>query len=227
MVFAIHVALLIVAFLVALNGFLRGRRKPEIYIVLVALWAGLLTIMLAAFGQKEALLALLLSGVYVSVSRPIAARVAASVFRSMSGSPSGPYVGLPPQELKRLSQQLEPSQNLQHALQEVVSGKYDEALDALIDYCERNPPILEVMEQIGVSGEDLRDLYHKLQRAGAGQWRGGHYVSASTLAYPDALHYAVHALPNAEGDGESVASALCRHFEHGAPLPALETEPDE
>src|SRR2546428_9319513 len=87
MLYILHGALALTAFLVVLNGFLRGAKKAHIDVLLSFILVGLLLTGHVAFGWKAAGLALLLAFLYAAASRPLAARVAARLF-ARGGGPS-------------------------------------------------------------------------------------------------------------------------------------------
>jgi hypothetical protein len=105
MIYVLHIGLGIAAFLVVLNGFLRGAKKHQIDEVLSVVLLSILLTVFVAFGWEAGLLAIVLAFVYGALSRPVAARVAARLM-SFDGGPSGTYVGLPPRTLERISREL-------------------------------------------------------------------------------------------------------------------------
>ena len=72
----VHSALILTAFLVMLNGCLRGSAKAGIDAVLSVVWLGLLGAVLIIFGWQSAVLGLALSFVYAASTRPIARSLA-------------------------------------------------------------------------------------------------------------------------------------------------------
>ena len=72
----VHSALILTAFLVMLNGCLRGSAKAGIDAVLSVVWLGLLGAVLIIFGWQSAVLGLALSFVYAAGTRPIARSLA-------------------------------------------------------------------------------------------------------------------------------------------------------
>ena len=95
------------------------------------------------------------------------------------------------------------------------SDRQADALSELLDYCTAKPDIQEVMRSLDLDRTELKDLYHTLVRAGAGQWRCGHWVPASTLADPEPLRFLVRQRRRCQ----EAAYALIMHFERGTPLP--------
>jgi hypothetical protein len=218
MIVMLHVAILVVAFLLVLNDFLKGSKKAHIDIFLGLSWIGLLLVAFAAFGWQAGGLALGVSFVYGIVSRPLAARLAARLLSS-SGGPSGTYVGLPRGRLAAISRELGRRMSGEQLLQDVLSGnRRERAIEALLDYCEGRQDIRNVMTEFGADRGMLRQLYDGLLVSGAGGWAGGHYVAASALAYPHALHYLLsRARVGRERDNQT-AYTLLMHFERGASL---------
>ena len=45
------------------------------------------------------------------------------------------------------------------------------------------------MQRYGATRDTLSELFSRLEVVGAGQWTGGHYVAASSLAYPHTLEF--------------------------------------
>jgi hypothetical protein len=72
----LHISLAVVAFLVVLNGYLRGSKREEIDTVLSLAWIALLIAAFVLFGWKAGLLAIPLSFVYSWSGRPLAAMMA-------------------------------------------------------------------------------------------------------------------------------------------------------
>jgi len=217
MIYAICAALVLVAFLVMLNGFLQGAKKAHIDVVLGMLLLGLILASFFVAGWKLGLLAIGVVFVSGLVSRPLAARTASKLLSRASYRQSGSYVGLPPKPLERISQELGRPIDPSKLIDEMLTGqdRHKSAVEALLDYCEGQEAIQTIMNDFQVSRDDLRELYSQLEVAGAGQWACGHWVAASAIAYPEALRYVL-----AHGDGAKleVAFKLIMHFEGGAPL---------
>lgn len=126
-------------------------------------------------------------------------------------------VGKPPQSLRRISQQLGRRMNLGQSLGKRLadSDRYAKAEEALLDYCESQPAIQSVTSEFQISRHDLQELYDWLVMQGAGQWRSGHWVAASALAYPESLRYIL--LRREENPLETAAN-LITYFEQGITL---------
>lgn len=215
----LHLALLLVTFLLMLNRFLRGAKKALIGTLLGMMDVGLLITCLAVFGWNAALLALLAAFVYGAASRPLAARLAARGF-ALTGGPSGRYIGLPPRALERISRELDRRPTTEQMMREPLSGsdRHQGAKEALFDYCEANASVREVMDAFKASRDTLSELYSKLLLAGAAQWAGGHYVAASAIAYPHTLRYLLEHPATGREQLFQTTYKLIMHFERGAPL---------
>jgi hypothetical protein len=219
MIYLLHFGLAIAAFLVELNGFLRGAKKHQIDAVLSVVLVGVLLTVFVAFGWKAGLLAFLLALVYAGFSRPIAARVAARMM-SLGGGPSGTYIGLPPGSLGRISRELgREVKGPEDMMRELMAtpNRRQQAEEALLNYCFVQPAIQSLLTEFGADGDTLKELYSRLCVSGAGQWAGGHWVAASALAYPHTLRFL---LTNLKGGASHMEQAysLIMHFERGAPL---------
>lgn len=224
MIYVLHASLALTAFLMVLNGFLRGASKARINAFLNILLVGLLAASFVAFGWKAGMIALVLSYVYAFASRPLAARLAARLLLG-SGGHSRHYIGLPPLALERISRELGPDQNadpsnldaIMHSMLSRSNQQSESALVALLDYCDSNPDVQKVMTEFNATRETLIELYSNLLKAGAGQWAGGHYVPASALAYPHTLRYLLEH-PESGLPLLDKAACLVMHFETGSPL---------
>ena len=223
MIYVYHAALAVTVFLVMLNGFLRGSRKAQIDAVLSVILVGLLVIGFIAFGWILGGVALILAFVYAKISRPLAAATAARLFSAAGGWPSGRHKGLPDPVLERISRELGRQRSPEQVMSELRYGggsRRADALSDLLDYCTAKPDIQEVMRSFDLDRTELEDLYTTLVASGAGQWAGGHWVAASTLADPESLRFLVRRRRRAPDRGETLEAihVLFIHFERGGPL---------
>ena len=212
MVYTIYAILVIIIFLLNLNGFLRGAKKLQIDVVLRSIIIGTLIVSFLTTGWKYGIIAIGIALVSIRFTRPIAAR-AASKLLSVPKGKSDKYIGLPPKALEKISKRLDivlPS-NPNHF--DEVFQSADSAEDALFDYCESQPAVKTVMEDFQVSRKDLKEIYSQLIAAGSGQWSCGHWAPASALAYPESLKYV---LTRRESDIEETSFNLIMYFEHGS-----------
>lgn len=216
MIYAVYVALVLLGFLAILNGFLRGARKSQIDAVLSILLIGLIAVAFYIAGWKSGLIAVALALISAIVTRPLAARVASSLFAASSDGGGG-FVGLPPKTLQRISKELGKALDPNKLMDNILGGsdRQSSAENALIDYCEQLPKLQTVLREFKASRQDLQELYHRLLMAGAGQWTCGHWVAASALAYPESLRY----LLAREGENmQETAYTLIMFFERGGTL---------
>ncbi len=218
MIYAIYVALVLVAFLVVLNGFFRGAKKAQIDAVLSLLLLGLVITAFFVAGWKLGLLGAVIAFLSGIIARPIAARLASRLFAGSTGGGGG-YVGLPPRPLQKIFQQLGRPIDPNKLMEEMFSSgdRSVDAEDALLDYCEQQPLIQAILKEFQISRHDLQELYQQLLVAGAGQWTCGHWVAASALAYPEPLRYA---LIRKGEDITETAFKLIMYFEQGSALEA-------
>jgi hypothetical protein len=214
MIYAIYAFLAIVSFLVMLNDFLRGAWKGRIDAFLSLLILCLLVASFFVAGWKAGLVAIGVAFLSALITRPLAARTASKVFALDSGE-SGHFPGLPPKPLQLISQELgrpfDPNQIMER------TGSRRQAEEALIDYCVATERIRKVMEEYNISKDDLRQFYFELINVGAGQWRTGHWVAVSALAYPETLRYIMQARDN-KSRFEETAWNLLMYFERGTSL---------
>lgn len=216
MIYIVYVALVVVAVLVVLNGFLRGAKKAQIDAVLSLLLIGLVIAAFAVASWKHGLLAIVIAFLSAVLARPIAARLASRFFSMSSGSGGG-YVGLPPHPLQRISPELGKPIDPNKIMEEILSssGRKASAEEELLDYCELQPSIQALLREFKISRQDLQELYHQLIMVGSGQWRCGHWVVASALAYPESLRY----LLSRRGENiQETAFNLIMYFEQGSAL---------
>jgi len=142
------------------------------------------------------------------------------------GKPTGDgggHAGPPSAALQAIYRALDAPATPENFMEELGSGKAQAALNALLDYCERQAPLQVVVKEFNVSREDLEELYQQLLFAGDGQWRGGHFVAAAALAYPDSLRYLLRRSREKgreEGRLQTTAYNLLVYFEHGKALPS-------
>ena len=71
------------------------------------------------------------------------------------------------------------------------NSEQEKALEEFLDLCEEDDGIRKLMEIESLSRSDLKEIYHRLCRAGLGQWVKGHYAALSTIAYGEPLLFLV------------------------------------
>jgi len=225
MIYFLHGLLALTAFLIVLNGFLRGMYKGKIDVFLSVILVGIVAEFFVAYNWTDGVIAIVLSFAYATLFRPVAARLSARLL-SGSNDHSNQYIGLPPQEIINISRDLGPDpnfdpSNFDHVMNLMQSGSSQQtetALVALHDYCNRNPDVHKVMAEFNVTRESLIEIYNELVKAGAGQWAGGHYVPVSALAYPNTLRYLLEHPENGKDSMLHKAASLVMYFEAGSSL---------
>ena len=70
-----------------------------------------------------------------------------------------------------------------------VAEQKQKALQEYLDMCYNDVNIAAVMDKYKLKRTDLENIYIDLNSAGFGQWIKGHFVSLSTIAYPEPLIY--------------------------------------
>ena len=203
-------------FLIVLNGFLRGAKKSQIDVVLSLLLIPLLISAFFAGGWKGGLLAFVIAFFSAIVARPFAGRSASKLFAKSAGF-NVRHIGFPPQRLQIISRELgqpfDPSKLAASLFSE--TDRRGDAENALFDYCEQQPSTRAILKEFNVSRHELQELYHQLLRTSAGQWVCGHWVAASTLAFPESLRY----LLSRKGKPDiETAYNLVMYFERGSVL---------
>lgn len=212
MIYVIYIIIIFFPFLLIYNDFLRGSKKIQIDAFLGMVIMGLIISSFFVAGWKYGLVAVGLVFVSAIVTRPIAARLASKTFAFMMNRKFSNYPGLPPKSLERISMELGNMQLYNYNLY-----IYNHAKEALINYCIKNTEVLKVMNEHQISREDLLEIYDKLIAVGAGQWRCGHWIPASVLAYPETLRYILVATKSGQRR-EKTAYNLMMYFDMGEPL---------
>jgi type IV secretory pathway TrbD component len=216
MMYLLQIIIAIVAFLIMLNGFLRGSKKQQADAFLGFLLVGCIVVVFAVYEWKSGLFAIGISFIVAMISRPLAAKAASKLLATGTDKQKG-STSLPSMTLKQISRQLAKPMKYE-TYEDLLSDEGRVAEDALINYCEANSSLFEVMKSLGVSREELREAYYDLLSAGAGQWVLGHWLAASSLAYPDTLRFVIESKRNNKL-GMATFGHLYEHFEKGTPLP--------
>jgi hypothetical protein len=217
MIYAIFILIIVLTFLIVLNGFLRGASKGTIYVILYIFLLGSIIASFFVAGWLFGIIAIALVVISAIISRPIAARVASRVFSIHDKEGSNKYIGLPPKHLALICSELGRQVALDKPLAEMMSDSVREerVKETLLDYCESQPEIKKIMRESQVSRSDLKELYNQLLLAGAGQWTCGHWVAGSAIAYPESLNYL---LARRGENMMETAYNLIVYFERGIPL---------
>lgn len=220
MLYAYHVALVLAFLALHLTSFTNSASRAAAARALGVVILGLFVVGFACFGWKAGVVAVVLSFVlYTSAARPLAARFLGKV-----------CVCPPSRALREIQGVLGAERTDEDFVQEVYGGgRRAEALADLICYCQAQPENQEVLSAFGASREELEKLYRFMTMCGACQWRGGHFVCASALVYPETLEHALRWLaehPDPRGRDSAAVLRLVRpllmYFHCGEPLPASE-----
>lgn len=219
MLYLLYAGLALTTFFILVNGFLNGGWKAKIDVVCSLALLGLLIAVFIIQGWKAGLIALVTVFLVAMAIRPLAGRFAAWSFAAASGTRGGHYAGLPPRELLRISNDIQAPADLEELMHEINRGRdrRGEAVARLFQFCQSKQDVRSVMERFGITHAAFDDLYGDLVRVGAGQWRGGHWVAASALAYPDTLTFLLEARKRGLSE-QKTAYDLLMHFERGSPL---------
>lgn len=146
----LHMGLVVVAFLVILNGFLRGARKTQIDALLSLLWIAILVYSFFAYGWEVTALAVVMSFVYAWLSRPFARSITSRLLGYRTtlefGGPRSPRIPSSVDELVRHADDTE------RRLAEIGKSK----------------KILDVLHKKGRSVRDLKEIYYDLLATGLG-----------------------------------------------------------
>lgn len=217
MIYAIYAFLVVVAFLSVLNGFLHGAKKAKLDAVLGLLLVGLIAASFVVAGWKFGLLAVAVAFVGGMLTRPLAVRLAFRLLSGTTGGTHGSYIGIPPKSLARISKELGRQLDPGELLDEMVSGsdRRGRAINDLLDYCEGQSEIQEIMTKYKLTRNQLKELYSNLVASGAGQWVCCHWVAASSIAYPEALQYLIN---RKDADRMETVYHLFIYFERGLAL---------
>jgi len=102
-------------------------------------------------------------------------------------------------------------------------SRRNQAKNKLMKYCLEDSEVKPVLERHDANEETLRTLFAQLQTIGAGQHASGHYVAASTLAYPETLDYVLQHFESAKDTKLRMAHNLIEYFrsERKGSLPPL------
>ena len=117
---------------------------------------------------------------------------------------------------KKLSRPLDTSNTLGTFSQ---IGAKNAVIDELIEVCVADDYVAMVMKEFKADKKDLHKLYDLLSLNGAGQYAGGHFVSAASLAYGQTLNYLMLLYKNPDGAGHNewlaASYRLINYFEKG------------
>ena len=90
----------------------------------------------------------------------------------------------------------------------------DAALEQLLDICENDKTLKDVMILNNASRSDLKELYQKLYLNGSGLWAKGHFICASALVFGTTLDFCLRESKKNTNPRE-ILHTLYDYFEQG------------
>ena len=63
------------------------------------------------------------------------------------------------------------------------------AIEQLAAHCAQMPALADVIHKHRLGSAHLEEFFRQLERVGAGQWVGGHYVPASAISHGSSLSF--------------------------------------
>ncbi len=89
------------------------------------------------------------------------------------------------------------------------------ALEELLNICESDPELRQILLKYDTNREELRATYSELLASGAGQWStDGHYVAASAFVFVPTLDYLLGSMRQGQSF-QDLALPLLYYFEMG------------
>ena len=95
------------------------------------------------------------------------------------------------------------------------NGAQKRAEEDLYDLVEGDEGLRKVLRAHGASRETLRVAYDLLLMAGCGQWARGHWVAASSLAFPVTLDFVLRTVDVKNRIAPLRVISLVKYFETG------------
>jgi hypothetical protein len=127
--------------------------------------------------------------------------------------------------LKAISKELAKPFPLNDPLSIVKSGAIkNNHLRTLIELVKSDQMILRTLNSYNASDQTIIEIYDLLCRFGAGQYKKGHYVAASSVAYASTLAYLLEHFQNGSfciygydqyNSGMYITNRLIKYFEKG------------
>lgn len=125
-------------------------------------------------------------------------------------------------KLRRISRALDAAADPSRILEQLQAGRpspVDQAAHELFALSDLDPLLRDVLDRHGADRRQFHEIFELLLHAGAGQWVGGHYVAASTMAFAPPLDFV---LTNAGVlSSQNICILLLEYFERGevGPVP--------
>jgi preprotein translocase subunit SecG len=107
---------------------------------------------------------------------------------------------------------------LKRISQKLAKFQLDTIENELFPYVLSQPRTKEIIDRHDVTPNCMRRIYCDLIKSGASGWHGGHYISASALAYPETLDFLIK-----NGVNKYTAFSIIMYFECGLPLCSVQT----
>ena len=148
--------------------------------------------------------------------KPLGAHIAAWLLRK-AFHVEGKYIGLPPSKLNKISENIVAHINRPISVESLLDK--EDPVKNLIDYCYSLPKIAEILALHEFSKEQLLELYRSIMLYGGAQWVGGHFIAASSLAFPEPLNYFLE-----YGVTQKTVFDALMYFERGIPLGILKIQ---
>ncbi len=92
-------------------------------------------------------------------------------------------------------------------MEQIEEGKKE-----LFALMRQDPVVNKVLQDYGVSDDELDKIYNKLIRNGAGIFKNGHWVPASSLAYGQTLDYVLKHRNEGHEQFEKICYRLWQYF---------------
>ena len=207
------VFILAICLCLSINSYLIGAMKTQIFLACNVVALILVGLSFYFYDWKIgciAIIAFIGGGI---VLKPLGARIAAWLLRK-AFQVEGKYIGLPPRRLKNISQKIIINMNRPFSTASLLERRTPE--DDLIDYCYSLPKINEILSEHELSKKDVLELYQAIMLYGGAQCVGGHFIAASSLAYPEPLIYFLE-----HGVTQKTVFDSLMYFERGIPLGIL------
>lgn len=224
MIYLLHALLLFTTFLVRCNLLLRNAHRDAIGTLLGLVWFAELGWAVARFGWAAGAIAVAMTFVYGALTRPLAGRAAAAIHAFGRGKSARDWIGPPPRNLETLSKAMARLPDSEAMIDLASRGAADPyeaerrtALSYLLEYVDSNESTAAILHEHQLGIEEVERRIDQLQRFGGSQWRGGHFVPASTAFYPHTLEYLLSVEDSPRGWSFAV-SRLFDHFDFGARL---------
>lgn len=86
-----------------------------------------------------------------------------------------------------------PKENIDDLINQIkspdIAERKKKGLEEYLNMCCNDENVAVVMDKYKLNRTDLENIYIDLNAGGLGQWIKGHFVSLSTIAYPEPLIY--------------------------------------